>query len=397
MHLRSDSAAGVWFLASMREGRGLKPSARAAGVGKETGYRWLRESFVALRDGGLTAAEAQVALGHFSPMVSRWDEQRAARGDGWRRHHLAVDASVEDTFWVLFDGGEGLEVARRAAGVGHSTAYRWWQRRFMTLRDEGVAPRVAARRLRVPQGRASVWEAERRQARQIARRERAAADRRAVRCSAHHVELLLQPRSQSKAQQREERYWELMHHRLTNTAACRLLGVNRRTGTLIRARHHHQTARPIGQQTPGSGRYLSLRERLQIADLLRLGCSMRRIAAELGRSPSTIKRELDRHRDTQGPYLPQSADHNAGQQRRRPRDHKLVVDVVLRRVVQRKLNRCWSSDEISGWLRLTYPQDPSMRLCSETIYRALLVPGGRGLHKRYCRKLRTGGSASHAG
>jgi hypothetical protein len=44
MHLRSDSAAGVRFLASMREGRGIKPSARAAGVGKETGYRWLREA-----------------------------------------------------------------------------------------------------------------------------------------------------------------------------------------------------------------------------------------------------------------------------------------------------------------------------------------------------------------
>ncbi len=44
-----------------------------------------------------------------------------------------------------------------------------------------------------------------------------------------------------------------------------------------------------------SGRYLDVRERLQIADLLRLGCSLRRIAAELGRHPSTIKRELDRH------------------------------------------------------------------------------------------------------
>ena len=82
MHLRSDSAAGVRFLASIREGRGLKPSARAAGVGKETGYRWLRESFVVLRDRGLSVAEAQVELGYFSPMVSRWDEQRAAGGTG---------------------------------------------------------------------------------------------------------------------------------------------------------------------------------------------------------------------------------------------------------------------------------------------------------------------------
>ncbi|MEQ7126020.1 hypothetical protein ABN034_16020 [Actinopolymorpha sp. B11F2] len=58
--------------------------------------------------------------------------------------------------------------------------------------------------------------------------------------------------------------------------------------------------------------------------------------------------------------------------------------------MQRKLNRCWSPDEISGWLRSTYPDDRPMWLCPETIYRALLVPGGKGLHKRYCRKLRTG-------
>lgn len=50
MYLRSDTAAGVRFLASVREGRGIKLSARAAGTGKETGYRWLRESFLALRE-----------------------------------------------------------------------------------------------------------------------------------------------------------------------------------------------------------------------------------------------------------------------------------------------------------------------------------------------------------
>lgn len=52
MYLRADSAAGVRFLSSVREGRGLKPSARAAGVGKETGYRWLREAFVSAAGAG---------------------------------------------------------------------------------------------------------------------------------------------------------------------------------------------------------------------------------------------------------------------------------------------------------------------------------------------------------
>lgn len=49
MHLRSSSAAGVRFLTSVKEGRGLKRSAREAGIGKETGYRWLREAYVAHR------------------------------------------------------------------------------------------------------------------------------------------------------------------------------------------------------------------------------------------------------------------------------------------------------------------------------------------------------------
>jgi len=139
-----------------------------------------------------------------------------------------------------------------------------------------------------------------------------------------------------------------------------------------------------------SGRYLTLRERLQIADLERLGCSIRKIANELGRHPSTVKRELDRNRDQHGRYLPHGADDAARLRRRRPRAHKLLASPRLRTLVQRKLNRYWSPDEICGWLRLTFPVDESMRLCAETIYRALLLPNGRGLDTRYCASLRTG-------
>jgi IS30 family transposase len=110
----------------------------------------------------------------------------------------------------------------------------------------------------------------------------------------------------------------------------------------------------------------------------------------LRRHPSTIKRELDRHRDHDGRYLPRTADHDARAQRARPRVTKLVADVGLRRLVQRKLNRCWSPDEICGWMRKTYPSDSSMRLCPETIYRELLLRDNTSLHKKYCHKLRTG-------
>jgi IS30 family transposase len=79
VHLRSASAAGVRFLAAMREWRGVKPSARAAGIGKESGFRWLRESFVALRERGVPNAEAQARLGYPSQRVLLWEEQRLAR------------------------------------------------------------------------------------------------------------------------------------------------------------------------------------------------------------------------------------------------------------------------------------------------------------------------------
>jgi len=72
MHLNRDSAAGVRFLAAVLEGRGVKPSARAAGVGRETGYRWLREAFGALREHCLSVLEAQVMLGYSSALVLGW-------------------------------------------------------------------------------------------------------------------------------------------------------------------------------------------------------------------------------------------------------------------------------------------------------------------------------------
>src|SRR5215213_4663531 len=62
MHLSSSSAAGVRFLTSVREGMGLNRSAREAGIGKETGYRWLREAYVAHRRGGKSIAETEAVM-----------------------------------------------------------------------------------------------------------------------------------------------------------------------------------------------------------------------------------------------------------------------------------------------------------------------------------------------
>src|ERR1019366_6632642 len=114
MYLRSDSAAGVRFLAAVKEGRGLKPSARAAGIGKATGYRGLRESFVALRGQGFSVEGGQAELGFCSQLMLEWEEQRLARPrEG--RHHLAVGADVEDAFWRCFLAGGRLDRATRPA------------------------------------------------------------------------------------------------------------------------------------------------------------------------------------------------------------------------------------------------------------------------------------------
>ena len=193
--------------------------------------------------------------------------------------------------------------------------------------------------------------------------------------------------AQRRRAERNAAYWQLLRSGETNTNACRILGMHRRTGINVRRAGESKSA---SKQTPSSCRYLNLRERLQIADLMRLGCSMRRIADEIGRHPSTIKRELDRHRDAAGRYLPRTADHDARMQRARPRQTKLTANPGLRHLVQRKLNRCWSPDEICGWMKKTYPDESSMRLCPETIYRELLLRDNASLHKRYCHKLRTG-------
>ncbi|HEY0695208.1 MAG TPA: helix-turn-helix domain-containing protein [Kribbella sp.] len=145
-------------------------------------------------------------------------------------------------------------------------------------------------------------------------------------------------------------------------------------------------ARPVSS----SGRYLSLHERLRIADLLRLGCSMRAIAVELGAQPFDDQTRAGPPARRAGPLPAADRGSRRTSTASPAREHKLLANPRLRKLVQRKLNRCWSPDEISGWLRLTYPNTPVMWLCPETIYRALLVPGGQGLHKRYCHRLRTG-------
>ncbi|GAA1847784.1 hypothetical protein GCM10009750_37710 [Agromyces salentinus] len=357
-----------------------------AGIDKEVGYRFLRDRYVQLRRGGLSAGDAVDALGFRSSRLPDWEALVGRDG----RHHLRVDPSREQVFWAAFEGGADCDAACRAVGVARSTGYRWIQRRFGELRSSGVSLTRSIRVLRLTPRRAEAFERERQATEHRKRNAATAAHRDALHASAGLVDAMLgETDATRRRRERADRYWQLMREGVSNVDACRILGMSRPVGTRIRKQNNFLIP-SLTPPRPSSGRYLTGRERVQIADLLRLGCSMRQIGRQLGRHPSTISRELRRHTDAAGNYLPGTADLDAHRQRARPKTPRLVANLPLRLLVQRKLNRCWSPEEIAGWLRKTYPGEPSMHVCHETIYRALLLREPGGLHQRYAMKLRTG-------
>src|SRR5450759_4210902 len=177
-----------------------------------------------------------------------------------------------------------------------------------------------------------------------------------------------------------------MRQGVSNAAACRIVGVNRKTG------HRWRYRRTITIRTgeirtypaitrlahPVSARFLSEPERIAIADGLIRGGSIRVIAAELGRAPSTVSREIRRNRDTRTEvYHPFRAQRRAAGRRVRPKLGKLVRNAELRAFVQGHLEQRWSPEQISRVLPGLFPGRPEMRVVHETIYQVLLRAGTR--------------------
>ena len=135
--------------------------------------------------------------------------------------------------------------------------------------------------------------------------------------------------------------------------------------------------------------HLGLAEREEISRGIAAKLSARAIAAVLGRSASTISREIDRHggRDT---YRAQAAHERAAVNRRRPKVAKLSGVLELRVVVEAWLGLRWSPDQIARRLPLEFPDDPRMRVSDETIYRSIFVPRLRAVDRALFRKLRSG-------
>jgi IS30 family transposase len=182
---------------------------------------------------------------------------------------------------------------------------------------------------------------------------------------------------------------------------------------------------PTVSRAPLSGRYLSFAEREEIAILRAQEVGVRETARQLGRSPSTISRELRRNAATRGgrlEYRATTAQWHADRRAERPKVAKLAANQRLRSYVQERLAgeirrptgravsgpevrwigrrhgrrkdrrwaHSWSPEQIGNRLRVDFPDDGSMRISHEAIYQALYVQGRGALRRELTACLRTG-------
>ena len=129
-------------------------------------------------------------------------------------------------------------------------------------------------------------------------------------------------------------------------------------------------------------------EREEISRGLACRLSLRTIATKLGRSPSTISRELHRNGGATG-YRAVKADQAAWDRARRPKRCKLAANRSLSKTVAAKLRLQWSPQQIAGWLKCEYPEDESHQVSHETIYRSLFIQARGVLKKELQQHLRT--------
>ena len=129
-------------------------------------------------------------------------------------------------------------------------------------------------------------------------------------------------------------------------------------------------------------------EREEISRGLARQLSLRAIATQLGRSPSTISRELHRNGGATG-YRAVQADQAARDRARRTKRCKLVCHRHLSRSVATKLRLQWSPQQIAGWLKRECPEDESHQVSHETIYRSLFIQARGALKKELQQHLRT--------
>ena len=218
------------------------------------------------------------------------------------------------------------------------------------------------------------------------------------------------------------RFWEEVARGVSSEEAAVAAGVSPAVGTRW---FRECGGMPPFSLIPLSGRYLSFAEREEIAVLRARGCGVREIAGVLGRSPSTISRELRRNAATRSggfAYRATTAQWHADRRAQRPKVAKLAANRKLRQYVQDRLGgtiatpsgaavpgpavcwigrrhgprkdrrwaTSWSPEQIAHRLRVDFPEDASMRISHEAIYQALYVQGRGALRRELTACLRTG-------
>jgi IS30 family transposase len=134
---------------------------------------------------------------------------------------------------------------------------------------------------------------------------------------------------------------------------------------------------------------LKIAEREEISRGLGSGESYRSIARRLARAPSTVSREVARH-GGRARYRANHADYEASVSALRPKPCRLALNGALRQAVASKLALEWSPEQVSGWLRSRYPDDESMQISHETIYKSLFIQARGVLKKELIKHLRSG-------
>ena len=231
------------------------------------------------------------------------------------------------------------------------------------------------------------------------------------------------PGAPSHRREVERRFWQQIATGVTSEKAAEAVGVSQPVGTRW---FRHRGGMALFMSGPVSGRYLSFAEREEIGLLSVQGVGVREIARRIGRSPSTVSRELTRNAATRGgrlEYRASVAQWKADRIAKRPKPGKLAADLRLRNYVQDRLEgkvrdvdgreitgpqqapfkgrnkphrgdrrwvNGWSPEQIANRLRVDFPNDESMRISHEAIYQALYIQGRGALKHELVSCLRTG-------
>lgn len=223
--------------------------------------------------------------------------------------------------------------------------------------------------------------------------------------------------------EQRHRFWREIAKGLSSEEAGRMAGVSPAVGVRW---FREGGGMPTVKFTSLSGRYLSFSEREEIAILYAQEFGVRAIAGKLGRSPSTISRELRRNAATRSggfDYRATAAQWHAERRARRPKTAKLAKHPALRTWVQERLagqvrtmdgrpvagpqvapwngrrhaprkdrrwGKAWSPEQIARRLPVEFPDDTSMRISHEAIYQSLYIQGRGALRRELVACLRTG-------